>query len=74
MLKGFPKSITTTKLGRGHYRINREDGYSIEIRSSYKGYWYQVSNLARRKSLSVFQFDMRYGFMPCDQLRVKVDI
>jgi len=68
MLKGFPKATITEKLGRGHYRISRDDGYSIEVRSSGRGDWYQVSNMARRKSLGVFQFDMERGYMPHDQL------
>lgn len=70
MLPGFPKRICTTKLGRGHYAIKREDGYQIEVRKSAYGYWYQTSNLSRRKSLAVFQFDMKNGYMAKDQLRV----
>ena len=73
MLSGFPKQITTTKLGRGHYRIDRDDGHSIEVRSSANGYWYQVSTLARRKSLGVFQFDMARGYMPRDQIAAQED-
>lgn len=68
MLSGFPKQITTMKLGRGHYRIDREDGYSIEVRTSGRGDWYQIGNMARGKSLGVFQFDMERGYMPHDQL------
>lgn len=68
MLPGFPKKITTVKLNRGHYRIDREDGYSIEVRRSAKGYWYQTSNLTKSKSLSVFEYDMKNGYMSYDQL------
>lgn len=68
MLKDFPKTITTMKLNRGHYRIVREDGYSIEVRSSVKGDWYQLGNMARRETLSVFQSDMKRGYMSRDQV------
>lgn len=71
MLKGFPKTITTTKLARGYYRIDREDGYSIEVRSSGRGDWYQVNNMTYRKSLGVFQFDMARGYMARDQVAAK---
>ena len=67
MLPGFPKEVTTEKLGRGHYKLTRSDGYSITVRSSTRGDWYQTSTLSRRKSLRVFQYDMGHGFMPVDQ-------
>lgn len=62
-------NITTTKLSRGHYRIDREDGYSVEVRRSARGDWYQTSNMARFKSLSVAKFDMQYQYMPRDVLQ-----
>lgn len=71
MLPGFPKSITTTKLDRGHYRISREDGCSIEVRRSSNGDWYQVGNMVRAKSLGIFKFDMRHGYMTRDYLKAQ---
>lgn len=63
MKHGFPKAITTTKLDRGHYRIDREDGYSIEVRRRSKREWYQISNMATRKTLALFETDMKNGAM-----------
>lgn len=68
MLPGFPKDIKTTKIKRGHYRIDRSDGYSIEVRKSAFGYWYQVGTLKQLDSLQMFKTDMTMGYMAKDQL------
>lgn len=68
MLQGFPKTIKTTKLGGHRYRIEREDGYTIEVGAGSKGDWYQLGTTARRQTLSQFKYDMRMGYMPHDQL------
>lgn len=68
MLQGFPKSIKTTKIGNHRYRIERDDGYVIEVSAGSKGDWYQLGTIARRQTLSQFKYDMRMGYMAHDQL------
>lgn len=68
MLPGFPKRIETKKLGRGHYVILREDGYSIVVRKNPRGGWYQVGNGSTRPTLRTFKTDMAFGYMAKDQL------
>lgn len=69
MLAGFPKTIKTTQMGRGWYLIEREDGFSIEVRKNGRGVWYQTSNGSQRMTLSAFKYDMKNGFMPQDQVK-----
>jgi hypothetical protein len=61
MSNGFPKTITTTKLDNGHYRIDREDGYNIEVRRRSKREWYQVEGVETRKTLASFEHDVKTG-------------
>jgi hypothetical protein len=70
MLPGFPKKVDAQKLARGHYRLLREDGYSINVRRGVSS-WYQVGNMVRRKSLGMFIFDLEYGYTAHDQIKAK---
>lgn len=66
MLSGFPKNVTKEKLGRGHYRLTRDDGYTVEVRQGVGGWWFGSRKI---KSLGVAEFDMRNGYTAHDQLR-----
>lgn len=66
MRAGFPKNVERHKVGKGHYLLIREDGYSVELRRSPRGYFYQTSNFARFATLRVAIMDLSHGYMPRD--------
>ncbi|WP_065329976.1 hypothetical protein [Tritonibacter mobilis] len=71
-LPGFPKKITTTKVHRGRYRIDREDGHSIEVINLGRC-WQVYAGLTTAPRLSTFQYDMRNGFTAHDQTMAEIE-
>lgn len=67
MREGFPKKITTRKVHRGLYEITRDDGYQIKVLDIGRC-WIMYSGITTRPRLRTFQYDMRHGFMPHDQV------
>lgn len=59
MTNEFPKTIETTKIGKGHYRIEREDGFAIEVKRESKRRW--TSDNTFRKTLGEFETDVKNG-------------
>lgn len=69
MLTGFPKNVTKEKVHRGHYRLTRDDGYTVEVKRGVGGWWF--GNTGRKvKSLGVAEYDMRNGYTSHDQVGV----
>ena len=70
MLAGFPKTVKSEMLRRGHYRLTREDGYVVEVKRGMNGWWF--GNTGRKvKSLGVAKFDMENGYTSKDQVDAK---
>ena len=65
--------VTTTKIDRGHYKLSRNDGYSIVVRKSAGKGWYDVSTMHREPTLAAFQFDMSNGYMAVDLVARHLD-
>lgn len=69
MLPGFPKNVTKEKVRRGHYRLTRDDGFTVEVKHGVGGWWF--GNTGRKvKSLGVAEYDMRNGYTSHDQVGV----
>ena len=67
MLPGFPKSVRKEKVRRGHYRLTRDDGFTVEVKRGVGGWWF--GNTGRKlKSLGVAEYDMRNGYTAHDQV------
>ena len=66
MLPGFPKKVVTTKLGRGHYRLVRDDGHAVEAQRGVKGWW--CNGVRKAPSLKDIRLDMQNGYTAHDQL------
>jgi hypothetical protein len=67
MLPGFPKQVAKKKIARGHYRLTREDGYSVEVKHGIGGWWFGKTG-RKVKSLGVAEYDMRNGYTSHDQV------
>lgn len=69
MLPGFPKNVIKEKVRRGHYRLKRDDGFTVEVKHGVGGWWF--GNTGRKvKSLSIAEYDMRNGYTSRDQVGV----
>jgi len=67
MLPGFPKNVTKEKVRRGHYRLTRDDGFTVEVKHGVGGWWF--GNTGKKvKSLGVAEYDMQNGYTSHDQL------
>lgn len=72
MLPGFPKCVRRTKLGRGRYLLEREDGVAeVVIRGC--GRWLIAGCGRTARTLGIAEFDLRCGYTPRDQLAAAED-
>ncbi len=53
--------IKTTKIRRGFYRIEREDGLVVEARRGLGGW---LANSTTRATLSLIKYDLKMGNTP----------
>ena len=67
MLPGFPKNVTKEKVRRGHYRLTREDGFTVEVKHGVGGWWFGGTG-QKVKTLGVAVYDMRNGYTSRDQV------
>lgn len=67
MLTGFPKMVVKEKIGRGHYRLTRDDGYVVEVQRGVGGWWFGGTG-RKVRSLGVAEFDLKNGYTARDQL------
>lgn len=66
MAAGFPKHITKTRIRRGKYVVERDDGKRFEIVRGVGHWWVNAS--WTRPTLSAALFDIRNDYTAADQL------
>lgn len=59
----MPESTTTVKLSKGNYRIDRIDGFSIEVTRESKRVWRTSFDNSTRKTLGEFENEMEAGLI-----------
>ena len=70
MLKAKKYKVTVTKIKKGCYKLQRNDGYSMTVTKGYFGnYWYSNKLIERQKLLSEFVYDMEMGYLARDNLK-----
>jgi hypothetical protein len=67
MLPEFPKTVVKEKVGRGHYRLTRDDGFTVEVKRCAGG-WLFGGGGRKVKSIGLAEYDMRNGFTSHDQV------
>lgn len=68
----MPESTTTVKLSKGNYRIDRIDGFSIEVTRESKRVWRTSFDNSTRKTLGEFENEMEAGLInPKEEKKAK---